>query len=279
MLASRFGVMLMSCLILVSCGGSDGEPDDDRDQHPNSVDCAPSDASAWRTVSFHSRDADNDGMRVDTAGQMCVGIALPAGYFAETTPSGSVDCDDADATRWAMLPYASRDADGDTYRVNEAGSMCVGAALPAGYSTDAISPTEADCNDSDATLWLIVGFAGRDRDVDGYPVVESGELCLGGAVALPAGYAASAEPSVLDCDDEDATRWRFISTYRDADGDGVGAGARVMACLGRNPSAGFSFKGYDPNDDADDPDAVLVSDIDLPPALMMSPEDADEDFP
>ena len=98
-------------------------------------------------------------------------------------------------------------------------------------------------------------------------------------MAYDRGYREGVQQGEQDGRQGREPQWERSSIYRDADDDGVGAGARTMACLGRGPSAGFSFKGYDPNDDADDPGAVLVSDIDLPPALMMSPEDADEDFP
>ena len=154
--------------------------------------------------------------------------------------------------------------------------MCVGAALPAGYAADAVASADADCNDADVTRWLTVSYAGRDRDSDEHPVAEPGELCQG-AAALPAGYSASAPPELRDCDDGDVTRWRLISVYRDADGDGVGAGPRTVACLGRDPAAGFSLKGYDPNDDASDPDASLVSNFDLPPDFRTPPEEADDE--
>jgi hypothetical protein len=80
-----------------------------------------------------------------------------------------------------------------------------------------------------------------------------------------------------DCDDADPMRWRLVSVYRDRDGDGVGSGSRESQCLGLAPAAGFSLKGYDPNDVAADPAAALVSDFDLPPALRATPDDSDDE--
>lgn len=272
---SRTLLVILGCCSLMSCGGSDSPPDADGDSHADSSDCAPSDPGAWATLAFLSRDTDTDGFRVDATGSICAGAGLPAGYFAGATPASSVDCDDTDATRWATLTFAARDRDGDEHAVAESGSLCTGAALPAGYVAEAVG-ADVDCDDADPGIWIEVGYLGRDRDGDGHPVSEAGQLCLAAQV-LPAGYAAQVPAALLDCADADSTRWRLVSVYQDQDGDGVGAGARQQQCMGVAPSAGFSLKGYDPNDDAGDPDAVLVSDIELPPTLRIVAEEADDE--
>lgn len=268
--------MTLACLALVACGGSSDPLDADNDAHPDSADCAPADATAWQSLAFRSRDVDSDGFRVDSSGSTCAGSGLPAGYFSDPTPANSADCDDTDRTRWASLAFASRDEDADARRVNQAGSLCSAAALPAGYFADDIGTSEPDCDDADPARWILLAYRGRDRDGDGRPVAETGNLCHS-AATLPADYAADVPASLADCDDADAARWRRVSVYLDRDGDGVGAGTRLVQCHGATPTAGLSLKGYDPNDDPDDPDAALVSELDLPQTLLIAEQEARDD--
>ena len=265
---ARLVAICLGCVSLMSCGGSDGPRDADEDSRPDSADCAPANANAWQSLPFRSRDADADGFRADSAGSICAGASVPAGYFADAAPVGSVDCDDADRTRWANLAFESRDQDGDQHRVAESGTRCAGAALPAGFFADVIAGADVDCDDADAAVWINVDYAGRDRDADGHLVNEAGQLCHSGTT-LPAGYATQVPVPLTDCDDADVTRWRMVSVYRDLDGDGVGSGTRLMQCHGAAPGTGLSLSGYDPNDDAADPGAVTVSDTDLPVTLLM----------
>jgi hypothetical protein len=272
----RAALTVVAAILLVACSHSNSPADDDHDTHANTADCAPNDSRAWQQIAFKARDTDGDGAVASAPGQLCAGASLPAGYFADTPQPANADCDDADLARWAIRAFASRDADNDTHRVNESGTLCTGAALPAGYFADAVDVNAADCNDADAARWLNVPFLGRDHDADGFPTDESGSLCQGNAT-LPTGYFAAVSAQLRDCNDLDATRWRVAAVYRDQDGDGVGAGAWTFPCLGRSPPAGFSFKGFDPNDNAADPSAALVSDFDIPPPMREPPQEADDE--
>jgi hypothetical protein len=276
MRVSRLIVMLLGCVTLAACGGSEGPHDQDKDSHADSEDCAPSDASRWQSLEFRSRDGDIDGFRAGSSGSICAGGALPAGYFSDAAPANSADCDDADRTRWISLAFASRDVDADTFRVNVSGNVCSAATLPAGYFPNDVGDSEPDCDDADAGRWTIAAYVGRDRDLDAHPVAEAGNLCYS-AAALPASYVTAVPAQLVDCDDANPARWRLVSVYHDRDGDGVGAGTRLLQCHGALPTVGLSFMGYDPNDDPDDPDAALVSEYELPQTLLIAEQEADDE--
>jgi hypothetical protein len=322
-------LVILAYASLVSCGGGDGQPDFDGDGHPDSADCAASDVTAWQSLAFLSRDGDGDSFRIVATGSICSGVTLPGGYFPGSATSANLDCDDSDRTRFTAHAFASRDSDGDSYRINEAGTLCAGAempasyyadavttgdvdcndtdgsiwanlsfasydgdsdshrvglsgticagaALPAAYSVDSIASPDADCDDADATRWIGVNYLGRDRDVDGHPIDDPGLLCLAVA-ALPATFVSTVPALMRDCDDADSARWRLVSVYRDQDGDGVGAGAREIQCLGSAAATGFSLKGYDPNDVAADPAAALIADFDLPTTVTTPADEGDDE--
>jgi hypothetical protein len=92
------------------------------------TDCAPSDPTAWRVVELVDRDAD--GFTASETPPLCVDAALPD--FARTEPEGN-DCDDADPAlfRWMVL-YP--DLDGDGVGTRPRSILCVGEAVPAGWS-------------------------------------------------------------------------------------------------------------------------------------------------
>ncbi len=92
-------------------------------------DCAPSDPSAWRLLAGYA-DADDDAVGAGALVEVCTSVALPHGVVA----SGG-DCAPSDPAAWRPLAYTFRDADGDTRTVAEAGSLCVGAQAPAGYTS------------------------------------------------------------------------------------------------------------------------------------------------
>jgi hypothetical protein len=106
----------------------------------------------------------------------------------------------------------------------------------------------------DPSKFQTLAYSFVDKDGDGFTVASAGQLCTAGT--LPAGYLAAANGN--DCDDGDATRWRFVVLYPDTDGDGVGAGARSVPCLGAAIPAGQSIFG----DDADDGNAAVAVDDD-----------------
>ncbi len=149
---------------------------------------------------------------------------------------GVADADDCAPTHPGLhhtLAFAFRDHDGDQRYVAEAGTVCAGVALPAGYRADA--PTdELDCDDTRAAAWRLAN-AYPDTDLDGYGVAPVTSLCTGDG--LPSGWAISSN----DCAATDATRWQLLSySHRDADGDGAWAVDAGELCSGAALPAGYS---------------------------------------
>jgi hypothetical protein len=273
--------MAAFALSLSACGGGGGGraeiADADRDGIADSSDCAPQDAQAWQLLSFAARNDDGDAARVNSAGQVCAGASLPANRFAAAVPANEVDCDDSDANIWTLRSYEAVDEDDDSVGAPGAGTVCAGNVLPAGYLAAAPAPAEADCDDDDDTRWRLHSFMARDQDADGFRVAATGAFC--GQDALPSNlFSQSPTTAQLDCDDDDPTRWNWGAVYRDADGDGVGAGTASYQCLGSaGPAPGFARRGYDPNDDPLDPNAVLVAEFDLESWMLTAADDADDD--
>jgi hypothetical protein len=91
-------------------------------------DCAPSDPAAWRRVDLVDRDGD--GSTVIDPVAICAGATIPQPYRA--VASGN-DCDDADParSRWVVL---YRDQDGDGVGGRPRTILCLGEALPSGWS-------------------------------------------------------------------------------------------------------------------------------------------------
>jgi hypothetical protein len=83
----------------------------------------------------------------------------------------------------------------------------------------------------------------------------------------------------LDCDDRDGSKWRIVALYRDIDGDGVGSGPYQLQCIGGQPSAGLSLRGYDPLDLLNDPDSPLVADFDVGQHIFVDPTLEEDDTP
>ena len=131
-------------------------------------------------------------------------------------------------------------------------------------------PDTLDCAPSDAMRWQQMGYLSVDADGDGYHVNSSGRVCSGAAPAAPY-FAAAVPASDLDCADNDVNAWRITAAYADQDGDGVGAGSPVFACVGTSASAGYSLLGYDPIDDPNDPAAVATSDQSMAVAQIIVP--------
>ena len=94
------------------------------------VDCDDASATRWATRHHDAVDVDGDGFAVAGAGEVCTGAALPAGLVATLPATSDLDCDDADAARWRLHTYLSRDQDGDGYRINNTGTLCGQNALP-----------------------------------------------------------------------------------------------------------------------------------------------------
>ncbi|XXF77092.1 hypothetical protein P2318_29165 [Myxococcaceae bacterium GXIMD 01537] len=245
-------------------------------------DCDDWDAARMRTWEVFP-DTDRDGIGAGTREVLCAGRDVPAGH----STSGN-DCEPEDASRWRLLNYQYRDADGDKTTVPESGTVCSGTALPGGYASAA---SGLDCNDADAAVHRsLTGY--EDGDGDGVGAGAAATLCTNGT--LPSPYVATgtdcapSNPALWrilayahvdqdrdghttpssgemcagealpepyhasargnDCDDSDAALFRWTALYADQDGDGVGAGTRTVPCLGAALPGGFSPKGYDVND-------------------------------
>ncbi|HSD22505.1 MAG TPA: hypothetical protein VLC54_20815 [Anaeromyxobacter sp.] len=214
-------------------------------------DCAAEDATSWRTYSYSYRDADGDGRFVYGTGTVCYGTAVPPGYA--TAVSTPYDCDDADATvHTSLWGYADEDLDG--VGAGQGVLYCTAGALPA----DRVA-TGTDCAAADASRWQILAYAGLDEDGDGFTTRTGGNLCAG--AALPDPYRANVAGN--DCDDADATLWRWTVLYPDSDADGIGAPPREIRCLGESIPPGYSLQGWDADEgdpavQAGAPDAVDV---------------------
>ncbi|NMO22014.1 hypothetical protein HPC49_37920 [Pyxidicoccus fallax] len=198
-------------------------------------DCATSDATRWQVLAFSHRDGDGDGFTVPQTGTVCSGATLPAGH---ATSARGLDCDDTVPARHTSV-QAWVDTDADGVGAGEPVVMCTDGTVPKPWSGSG-----TDCAADDGTRWRMLPYAHVDRDEDGHTQSEAGGLCAG--AELPEPYFAQAKGN--DCDDTDASLFRWAVLYPDADGDGVGAGARTVPCLGRDVPRGFSFKGYDVDD-------------------------------
>jgi hypothetical protein len=199
------------------------------------TDCAPADATAWRSHDYWYRDADGDGRTVWGRGTACIGASVPAGY--PSSGSGN-DCDDSDASVHTSV-YAWADTDDDGFGAGTGQAFCTAGAAPSGFVTSG-----TDCAPDDAQLWQKVNGVQLDRDGDGYTRPESAVQCIGAALPDPWRAAASGN----DCDDADTALWRWVVLYPDDDGDGVGTPPREVMCLGETIPAGWSPYGWDPDD-------------------------------
>ncbi len=135
--------------------------------------------------------------------------------------------------------YGYVDEDGDGVGAGASIRTCTDGALPAGQVASG-----SDCAPADPSAWKTVSYAGLDEDGDGYTTPVAGSLCTGGT--LPPPYLATVHGN--DCDDADASLYRWVVLYPDQDGDGVGAPPRIIPCLGDALPPGYSISGWDPDD-------------------------------
>ncbi|WP_147469154.1 hypothetical protein [Corallococcus sp. AB045] len=197
-------------------------------------DCAPGDATRWRSVPGLYPDADGDGATGKGPVTGCVGDSL-LGYREQAGPP---DCDDGDATVSA-LAQAWVDADLDGVGAGDAITWCPsqGRSPPQGHVL-----TSGDCAPRDTRFWQQLPFTHRDEDGDGFTVAQEGTVCAG--EHLPAGYDTVSGPA--DCDDHHALRTVRVERWWDADGDGYGDGASMLRCVGPEESVpGETFRGGD----------------------------------
>lgn len=177
----------------------------------------------------------------------CRGDSPPVDADRDGVGTGS-DCDDSNAAvHTAVTAYP--DADGDQVGAGAARSFCTNGSLPTGFAIEG-----TDCAPGDATRWSTVADPPVDRDGDGHTAREGMPLCIG--AVLPDPYVAAARG--IDCDDAGALLYRWVTLYRDEDGDGIGARPRSApwTCAGESLPAGFSAMGYD----VDDADPTVTAD-------------------
>ncbi len=153
------------------------------------------------------------------------------------------DCAPDDPTLTQKSPYSLRDADADGKFIAQAGEVCAGTALPTGYLA-APTSDERDCNDDDATVWVI-GAAATDFDGDGRGGAQV-YVCMG--ATPPAGHVAAVD----DCDDTNPEAWKLVQAFEDVDQDTKGEGESAALCAADELSAGKVLVGGDefPKDQA-----------------------------
>jgi hypothetical protein len=221
----------------------------------SSTDCDDGNATVWISLVYTAVDFDGDGVTVPALGTRCTaGVLLPP-YHA--TPIGN-DCDDTNPhVSVALTVFADGDHDG--FGAGSGQQACTDGSTPDGFSTSG-----TDCDDGDASRWVLVTYQGIDADDDGFTVPATGQLCTDGT--LPPPFRANQRGN--DCDDQDPTVTHVAVRYPDQDGDGVGAPPRQILCIGDSTPSGFAVGGYDeddtdPNvietDEDDDLDLILGS--------------------
>ena len=197
-------------------------------------DCAPTDATRWRSVPGLYPDADGDGATGKGPVKGCVGATL-AGYQEQPA---APDCDDGDAAVSALSQvWADTDLDGVGAGMAIAWCPSRGRSPPKGYVL-----TSGDCAPGDTRYWQQLPFTHRDADGDGFAVAQEGTVCSG--EHLPAGYDTVSD--LADCDDHNAKRTVGVERWLDPDGDGYGDGAPVLRCVGPGETPpGETFQGGD----------------------------------
>ena len=139
-------------------------------------------------------------MTVPASGQLCTAGTLPPPYHA--TPNGN-DCNDDDATLFALLSYVAVDVDGDGATVPALGQLCTAGTLPAPYKATA-SGLDCDDNNPDLTHFSVLY---PDGDGDGVGARPRQVRCLGATV--PAGLVTGGydeddrDPLVIETEDLD----------------------------------------------------------------------------
>lgn len=164
---------------------------------PHGNDCNDNDPTVSVALTVFA-DADRDGFGAGPAQQACTNGTPPAGFVTSGT-----DCDDTDASVWALLAYSAIDADGDGVTVPASGTVCTSGTLPPPFKA---TGNGNDCDDSDPT---IDHFAVLYPDLDGDGVGAPPRLirCIG--ATAPAGLSRGGfddddtDPDVIEVDDDE----------------------------------------------------------------------------
>ena len=84
-----------------------------------------------------------------------------------------------------------------------------------------------------------------DSDSDGIGNIDNAIL----ACTAPSGYVADMSTcSIGDCDDTDASLWRYLTAYLDSDNDGFGSGEMIMVCAGVSLPSRYALNNSDCDD-------------------------------
>jgi hypothetical protein len=107
------------------------------------ADCDDGDNKRWQLLAHEAVDADLDGHGIASAGQVCSGASLPAGYLLAAPTTAEKDCDDAAPSAWRfMTTYA--DADGDGFGAGGGTVACLGGSPVPGSSLYGYDPADDD---------------------------------------------------------------------------------------------------------------------------------------
>lgn len=151
------------------------------------------------------------------------------------------------------------DDDEDDYpNAASVANQVVSFTRPAGYMRRAVANgLAADCNSSDADVFVNVANTATDADQDGYYTGGAGTNCVGSSTTLSGrtyyknaagsyGYVTSASAiGSTDCLDSDAAKWQNLTGYADTDGDTYGAGGSQQVCSGSSVASPYVANNTD----------------------------------
>ena len=143
-----------------TCAGADLPPRYAAGPIAGETDCKDDDATRWQVLPHDARDADLDGHSITSAGEVCSGASLPAGYLAGPA-TGPEDCNDASSSTWRLMTIYA-DADGDKVGAGAGSVACVGTGAATGFSLlgydpadDPADPDAASISALDLPSWLL----------------------------------------------------------------------------------------------------------------------------
>jgi ELWxxDGT repeat protein len=128
--------------------------DTDGDGVADDQDVCTGENDALQVTRYKLTDADGDGYADGSlSAKVCPSNTVYTLSLAQVVYN---DCDSADASKWQMLAYSHRDADNDGHSISSSGSLCTGAALPAGYLTSSVGTT--DCDDTNGSYHTVASY-------------------------------------------------------------------------------------------------------------------------
>jgi hypothetical protein len=173
-------------------------------------------------------DVDGDGFPGNTP--VKTQCNRPGGnYFvASELISLGLDCNDSNASIKPITTWYG-DGDDDGY---SSGSTLISCERPVNYKLPFELIAIGDCDDNDPAVWRTMSIW-IDNDHDGRRgSMQSVDVCTG-ASDPPNKWNPSLDPSsfLIDCNDDDSSRWRSVTLYYDSDSDGYHSGI-LQICYG-----------------------------------------------